>query len=777
MSKTIGVKEIAYFVCASGDLTIEFQANYQNLEGHEAHLFLQNKYTDPSQKEVYVKKTITILNEEITINGFIDGVLFENKETIIEEIKSTKLELDQVGLNYHNEYLAQLKLYGYLYGIEHNLINVHLRLTFISTITYETKSFDLILNIDELEEFFFKCCEEYLTFLHDVDKANENRIETIKTIKFPFEKMRKGQRDLMAACFQTMKNEDILFSIAPTGVGKTMATIFSSLKTLNNKEDKLFYLTAKGMGKKVAVSAINLLYTNGLKMKAIVLTAKSKICQVKQKNCNPKACPLAKGFFTRLKDAILDIFSYDGIYDYDTILEYADKHQICAFEYSLELSNFCDLIIADYNYTFDPKAHLIRYFDDSAYKPKILVDEAHNLVDRSKDMYSAVISTDILKKLRISLTGLKPSVRKDVNRAIEILEEYEAKLTDAFTYYQDELDTTLYSSLNTIARKCEQIFSDNEEFAEKDKALEAYFEIYDFLRICDLYDKVHKTLVTKTKNNNFIMTLRCFDASKFIYQTIKAACHGVVFFSATLFPIKYYMDLLTGGIGKYLKLESPFDPNNLDLIINDKISTKYQEREASIDDILNTLDILTSSEDGNYIIFFPSYQYMQMVVDRLDDISYKCFIQRQSMTENERDEIFKEFFETKQTKVGFFVMGGVFSEGLDYIGDLLKGVIIVGVGLPLICLENDLSKEYFDNLYNDGFDYAYTYPGFNKVVQAAGRVIRSENDYGVVLLLDYRYRYKIYQSLMPTSWNNKKYISNTSELKNELVQFWKNKNK
>lgn len=772
MSKTLGVKEIAYFVHASGNLTNEFSANRDQQEGHRAHVFLQSKYGESSKKERYVKKEVTMNGESFLIHGFVDGVLEENSKYIIEEIKSTKLELEQVGFDYHTEYFAQLKLYAYLFGIEMELSDVHLRLTFISTITYEVKSFDTKMSIDTLEDFFFQTVESYLKFYSQIEEAEENRLKTIAEIKFPFTQMRKGQRDLMAATFQTMTKEDVLYCIAPTGIGKTMATMFASIKTLTTPADKLFYLTAKGMGKKVAEKAVTILYSQGLRMKSIVLTAKAKCCQLEKRNCNPEACPFAKGFFSRLRNAITDIFNYDGIYNFDAIKEYADKHQICAFEFSLNLSNYCDLIIADYNYAFDPKAHLIRYFDDSTYRPKILVDEAHNLIDRSKEMFSATIDVKTLERLRLSVNGIKPTVRKEINKAIEHLEEYDKKLTPQLTYYQEELDKEFVELCFQISRKCEQILADNQEFDRRETALESYFVLYDFLRIADIYDTVHRTLLTGNTLGNFTMTLRCFDASKFLYEIIKNAVHGIVFFSATLFPIKYHMDLLTGGIGKYMDLESPFKKENLSLLIGDQISTKYNDRAHTLDDIIATIEVLTQAKAGNYIVFFPSYAYQQLVLDHIESPLYETFVQKPNMTEEDRDKIFNQFFDTTKTKVGFFVMGGVFSEGLDYIGDLLSGVIIVGVGIPQICLENDLAKEYFETIYGNGFDYAYTYPGFNKVVQAAGRVIRTETDRGVVILLDSRYRYRVYQGLMPSAWSHRKYFQSPYQLKKELEKFW-----
>ena len=399
MAKTIAVKELAYFVCQSGDLTREFFSNHDLEAGKRAHEYHQARYNEDSKKEVYVKSEISYLNETYILHGFIDGVLNINDKIIIEEIKSTLLELDEITLDYHLEHLAQLKIYGYLYAITNQLTSVNLRLTYLSAVDYIPKSFDLTLSLSELEDFVFLIFEEYVKWLKLIDESLKVKEETIATVKFPFEEKREGQQKLMKAVYQTLNNSDILYSIAPTGIGKTMATLFAALKTLKTK-DKLFYLTAKGSGKSAPLEAIELLSKNGLKIKTIDITAKRKICNCNKRNCSPDDCPFAVGYFTRLKAATFDIFKNYDIFSRDVILEISNKHTICAFEFSLYLSYFCDVVIADYNYVFDPKAHLIRYFDDDTYKPKVLVDEAHNLVSRSKEMYSATINEAEIRLLR-----------------------------------------------------------------------------------------------------------------------------------------------------------------------------------------------------------------------------------------------------------------------------------------------------------------------------------------------------------------------------------------
>ena len=767
--KKIGVRELAYFIHQSGDLTTEFFSNHDMLRGQKAHDHLQSYYGEDDIAEYYIKQEISCLGERYILDGYIDGVLTEHGAKIIEEIKSTTKELDEITISYHNEHLAQAKIYAYLYCIENNIEKINIRLTYVSVVDYDVKSFDMIESVDALEDFTLNTLEQYITWLNLLDKSKDNREETIKTIKFPFKTERPGQRNLMKATYQALTDNEILYCIAPTGIGKTMATIFSALKSLK-ENDKIFYLTAKGSGKNAPLDAIRLLSKNGLKIKAIDITAKKKICNAHMQHCNPDECPFTKEYFNKLNLATKEIFENNDIFSEDVILDVTNKYKMCAFEFSLYLSYFCDIVIADYNYAFDPRVKLIRYFEDDSYNPKLLVDEAHNLVDRSKDMYSALLSEIDIRVLRKTLNGFKPSIRNDCNKALEIFDSYREYVTEKAVYFDNFMNNDLNIMLRNILQKCDQIFEENKKLKDKDIALESYFKILEFLNISDIFSDTHKVIV-KLIDDNIYINYFCMDASKFILDIIKESNCGVVFFSATLYPIDYHANLITHGEGKFLELESPFDPNKLDIIINNKISTRYKNRIDSIDSIIESIEVLTSSKPGNYIVFFPSYQYMNMVVDSIIEPKYEMIIQKNNLTELEKQEIITKFKTTTNTKVGFFVMGGVFSEGIDYIGDSLSGVIIVGVGLPLICDENNLLKEYFEEIYSNGFNYAYTYPGFTKVIQAVGRVIRDYNDRGVAILMDERFTYNEYLRLMPKHWKNTKIITNTYQLKKELNDF------
>lgn len=776
MSKMIGVRELSYFIHQSGDLKEEFFSNREVNIGTQIHQYIQSQFTAKDKKEYYIKQEISFNNQLYTLHGYIDGVLnYKSSNPMLLEIKSTTEELDLITIDYHREHMAQLKIYGYLYCLLNNLSSIKLRLMYVSVVNYENKCFDSILSIEELEEFFFNALEEYLKFLSILDLSNKKREETLKTIKFPFPKERKGQRELMASVYRALRDGEILYAIAPTGIGKTMATLFSALKALNHN-DKLFYLTAKGSGKNAPIDALKILERDGLMLKAIDIVAKKKICNKRALHCNPDECVFARGYFDRLKTATIDILENNNIISEDVLKTYSQKHKICAFEYSLYLSYYCDVIIADYNYVFDPVAHLIRYFsnEDSIYNAKVLIDEAHNMIDRSKEMFSSEIEEEDIRTLRQTLTGLKPSIRKEANNVLEEISKYLDLLNEEQLYVDTKPDYELNSKLRELLIKCDSVLEDNKKFDNKDLVLDIYYKILDFINTSDIFSDTHRLLALK-ENDEIKVSYYCLDASSFLLKTIREYISGIVFFSATLSPIEYHCNLLTKGEGKFLELKSPFDNNNLDIIIDNKISTKYIDREKSIDKILEYIDILTSTKKGNYMVFFPSYQYLKMVTDNIDDdIEYEKIIQKRNMNSDIQNEILSRFREEKGiSHVGFFVLGGVFSEGIDLIGDALSGVIIVGVGLPQINDFNNLLRDYFNQIYNEGFDYAYTYPGMTKVIQSVGRVIRTEKDKGVCVLLDNRFETSKYQNLMPPHWTNKHYISNPQSLRLELLRFYR----
>ncbi len=769
MKIVVGVREIAYFLYASGDLSQDFFSNTSALEGTKCHQFLQKQYNDKSQKEFFIKNVIKVNDDEIELSGRIDGLLKEDVGIVLEEIKSTRLKLDFIDIEYHKEHLAQLKLYGYMYMDLYELQEIRLRLTYINISSYKTKSFDLIFNIDELKDFFYESINRYVDWINIVEEKKKDRIDTIKQIKFPYDKIRNGQMDMMKASYYTLSHKEILYTIAPTGIGKTMASIFSGLKALKNDREKLFYLTGKSTGKKVAEESLKLLIDRGLKIKGISITAKAKSCLNDTKVCDPEKCIYAKGYFNRLREALEYAYNSYDLYTSTIIYEIAKKYRICPFEFSLDLSELSDVIICDYNYIFDPKAHLIRYFDDSMYKVKVLIDEAHNLVSRARDMYSKSLSFKRLNELLEIMPSLTNLIYDDITSLDEIFNKYHKIMVESI-YYNNLLDNNIYDVILNIKQKLEIVLSD-EKTEKRDEISLIYYEILDFINIADIYSEAHRFIIEET-SFDVIIRIVCLDAREYTYNIIKNKIGGCHLFSATMTPINYYMELLTKSEGKYINLKSPFNPLNLDVIINDKISTKYKDREKTISNIVELTKTLLNTNKGNYIIFFPSYQYMELFLNNFMIDDYLLIIQNKDLKEENRIQIFEQFKDTKTPHLGLFVLGGAFSEGLDFTGDLLKGVIIVGVGIPKLNIVNNLEKEYFDNLFGKGYDFSYTYPGFTKVIQAAGRVIRSESDRGIVLLIDERYSYNIYKSLMPEHWVQKTKVCDSLELEKEIKRFY-----
>ncbi|MBU1020893.1 MAG: PD-(D/E)XK nuclease family protein [Firmicutes bacterium] len=767
-------KEIVEFIYSGGDLTSEFQSNKRALEGIEAHKFLQNKYKESDQKEVSVETDFCRGDYTFHITGRMDGLITENGKKIIEEIKSTKVDLGLMQIDSRPEHLTQAKMYAYMYLKKENLKVINIRLTYISVDDYKVKSFHKRYNISQLEKFFVETIDLYIKWLEIFNNHQFEKIKSIEGLKFPFEEYREGQYKFMGAIYQTFLNQEILYSIAPTGIGKTIASVYSALKTIKNDKEKIFYLTAKNAGKKIVVDTVDLLKQNGLVCKTTVINSKETMCLQNEVDCDPDICPYAKGFFDRLRDAVNDIFVHDDVYDHKLIKDYGKFHNICPHEFSLELSNYSDIVICDYNYAFDPRTHLIRYFEDDYYRPKLLIDEAHNMVDRSRNMYSSSILKSSLISLRKATNKVKPSPRTQINALIKYIDEFveHNEVIKTGFYYQDELDYQLITLVERIVNKIDQILSENKKFSTRKQVLDGYFELIQFSRISDFYNSNYKYLV-EVIQEDIVITQSCLDASDYILDVLKRRASGSVFFSATMFPLEYYVTLITKGEGLSVKIPSPFKQTNLGLFVDDSTSTRYRDRDRSVDNIIDSIYALAETKIGNYIIFFPSYAYLNQVLDEFNGDDYELLVQKSKMTFSERNEMLEQFNSVgTRSKLAFFVMGGSFAEGIDYVGDMLSGVIIVGVAMPQFNKYNELLRNHFDEKFGEGFDYAYTYPGMNKVVQAVGRVIRTDNDKGVAILFDDRYSHKKYLDLFPLNWSHYKTLKNGQYIQTLLKRFW-----
>ncbi|WP_294168830.1 ATP-dependent DNA helicase [uncultured Clostridium sp.] len=748
------VRGIIEYILKQGSIDDRYTGSTRALEGTLAHQKLQSnneKIYSNYKKEVKLQKEFQIDNVILIVDGRADGIIIEGKDVYIEEIKSTMKSLILIDEDYNELHWAQAKFYAYIYSKQNTLNNIKVRLSYFNLETEEVKSFDREFNIEDLESFVFEIINEYKKWVLLKSELLTIRNESIKSLKFPFDNYRKGQKELAIACFNTIKEKAVLFAQAPTGIGKTISTIFPAVKSLGeSRGDRIVYLTAKTITRTVAEESVKKLKDKSLKCKSITLTAKEKICFKEKSSCNPENCEYALNYYDKVNNVIFNILKEEDTFTREKIEEYAKKEKLCPFELSLDLSLWCDLIICDYNYAFDPRARLKRFFEDDVGNNVLLVDEGHNLVDRSRSMFSAEIYKDKILKASKVIKGKAPNLFKALNAINKYLIEIRKELQEAEVnslYKKDEYKD-LYKLLRIFMKECDEYLVKSANTEGYDEIKDLYFEIRAFISISELYSKEYVTLVDINKNDVKIK-LFCVNPSKNLSKIVQGS-YSTIIFSATLTPINYYIDLLGGDDKSYrMKLPSPFKKENLK-IYGKPLNMRFKHRENNIDTVCNLIYNFKEEEMGNYMVFLPSYQYLNKIFERYKELygDKNIICQGEVLTEEQR-ELFLNSFKIDSNILAFCVIGGVFSEGIDLPGKRLIGSIIVGVGFPKISNEGDIIKDYYEE---KGFDYAYIYPGINKIMQAAGRVIRTETDKGRILLIDDRYYTLKYRSLLPREW-------------------------
>ena len=768
------IKEIAEFVFGSGSISNDRVLQTRAKEGQEIHSYWQGQYSDIDSKEVSVKATFFDEEIKLTIRGRIDGVVNRNDNLYIEEIKSTHTDFDLLDEKTYPAHLAQAKLYAYLYLRDHNLKSIDILLTYIKVTDRKVLQFEKHLTRKKLENFYNATVEKYLNWLKTLYEHEKSRLKSIEGLSFPFDIYRLNQREMMAYIYKNVLRKGKLYVEAPTGIGKTVAALFASLKAVHQPRQKVFYLTAKNDGKKVVIDTVALLESKGLIAKTCEIASKDSMCFLKERDCDPEVCKYAKGYYKRVYKAIANIYENESLITQDIFRKYGRKHTVCPFELSLDTSNYADIILCDYNYAFDPLVKLIRYFEDDTYSPIILCDEAHNLVPRSRGMYSSSLINQDFLRIKETSRYLKPNPTRELNEILDVFTEASIELLEVDFIKKEEMNPYFLKTLKKLLMKLDQIFSDDKIKFDKKALREFYFQVNRFLKISEYYNDEFVYLIENV-DDDIMISIKCLNASEFILKTIDLHTEGITFFSATLDPIYYYKNLLTCNEGDDISLISSFKQNNLLLLAVDDISTRYKDRDNSIDKIIDVTRALVNSKKGNYILFFPSYAYMNLVKKRLTvELENVNFItQRREMFTKARKEmmnLFKE--ETEHTQVFLFVMGGIFGESIDLIGEQLSGVIIVGVGLPALSPFNNVLRSHYDMTFSNGFDFAYTYPGLNKVIQAVGRVIRTETDRGCAILFDDRFTTRKYLRLYPKVWNHLEVCNKVDDLNNMIKDFW-----
>jgi Rad3-related DNA helicase len=764
----ISVHKIVDLILRCGDIDSRFNDASAMHKGSAAHRKIQREAGEGYKKEIALKLETEIAGIPVMIQGRADGIITApNGEITVEEIKTTTLTLDYI-FNQYEQHLGQAKCYAYMYlqTLAQPPTHIIVQITYYQLESEEIRRYPLRISAEELGIFFYDLIKRYGMWLRFECDWKEARNASIQKATFPFENFRKGQREFAAAAYRTIVARKKLYASAPTGIGKTLSALFPSIKAMGEGHtEKIFYLTAKTITRTVAQDAVKLMAEKSLRFKSLTLRAKEKICPNRERNCTPDFCANAKGHYDRINDALWDLLNNNDLITPDEIREYALRHRVCPHEYALDASLWCDLVVGDYNHVFDPGAYLRRFFNNNEERAYVfLIDEAHNLADRVRDMYTAAISKNTLNRVRKTMKG-KDTQTKEVRKALKQIDAYltDVRVENEKNHAVAEQDMVFKAFVTLLkiamgewlaAKKNDA----NESFGD---LLDLYFELDMFLMVSELYDE-HFTTLIETRRNDVVTTLFCLDPSAIIAEGLSRGVSSVLF-SATLTPLIYYRDILGGNDDDpIISLPSLFDPMKLQIIIRG-ISTKYADREHSYEPIADAIYTAVNIKKGNYFVFFPSYEYMNNVYllfyKKYPDV--QTLLQTANMAEDDREDFLDQFdADNTETLVGFTVLGGIFSEGIDLKGERLIGSIIVSVGIPMLSLRTDQIRDYFNQKNGQGYDYAYVFPGMNKVLQAAGRVIRTETDEGIVMLIDSRFNTKKYRDMFPAHWTNVKLPNN-----------------
>lgn len=807
----VSVRNLVEFILRSGNIDNRGAKPPDNAmqEGSRIHRMIQRRMGSNYHAEVFLRHFVEKEHYTIVIEGRADGIILQDEGSAAADSSLPKVTVDEIKGTYREihkikeaipVHLAQAKCYAYIYSLQNHLLTAGVRITYCNMETEEIRYFNFTYSMKELTDWFLAIMEQYCKWADFQFEWQQIRQKSIKELVFPFE-YRIGQKELATYVYQTIYHKRKLFIEAPTGVGKTISALFPAVKAMGEGiGEKIFYFTAKTITRTVADNTLSILREKGLKFKSVILTAKDKICFMEETECNPEYCMYAKGHYDRINDAIYDLLTSADNFTREKIEEYARKHQVCPFEMCLDMSLFSDAVIGDYNYLFDPHVYLKRFFAEGIKEDYIfLIDEAHNLVERGREMYSAVLKKE-------DFLALKKEVKNDDYKMYRQLEKCNKEMLalkrNCEDYqYEDEMSIASFvRALMKLSSIVEDYLEENEESSVKGSVLDFYFEISHFLLIHEKLDDNYVIYTQMESDGGFCLKLFCVNPSENLKECMMRGRSSILF-SATFLPIQYYKRLLGAEEGDYeVYAQTVFDSARRGLFIAGDVTSKYNRRsDREYYNIASYIYKIVSRRTGNYMIFFPSYAFLQNVYEMfashfLEEDKMECLLQEEYMNEQSREEfltrftcseaetekelpdfleiIHMEIEEENKTLLGFCVLGGIFSEGIDLKNDSLIGAVIVGTGFPLVCNEREILKRYFDEQGEKGFDFAYKYPGMNKVLQAAGRVIRTVEDVGIVALLDERFLSPSYEKMFPREWEKYERVS-LENVEKKVEDFWK----
>lgn len=804
MEVRISVRSLVEFILRSGDIDNRRAASAENAmqEGGRIHRMIQRRMGAEYRAEVGLRYAYDAGEYDILVEGRADGIITESAAPEPEQsVQTSVVTIDEIKGTYHDlkkmkgpvpVHLAQAKCYAYIYAEQNDLSEICVRMTYCHMETEEIRYFHEAYTYIELKLWFHDVMEQYRKWADYSFSWQKLRKNSIRELEFPFA-YREGQKELAADVYRTIYHKRKLFIEAPTGVGKTISTVFPAVKAMGEGLcEKIFYLTAKTITRTVVDDTISLLRERGLQLKSVILTAKDKICFLEETACNPVSCPYAKGHYDRINEAMYDLLTHVDNYTREAIETYAGKYQVCPFELCLDMSLFADAVICDYNYLFDPHVYLRRFFTEGVRGEYVfLVDEAHNLVERGRDMYSAVLRKEDFLELKKTVKPYDERIAKNLDKCNKEMLILKRECGEC------RIETSIEGFVRTLTRlgaAIEDHLEDREDSPVREEILAFYFEVSHFLEMYELVDENYLTYSELQEDGSFIVKLFCVNPACNLRNCMMRG-RSTILFSATLLPIQYYKTLLGAEEGDYeVYARSVFRPDKLGLYIGSDVTSRYSRRnDAEYYRIASYLHQAIDKRQGNYMAFFPSHAFLQRVYEIYQAHfngagEVECVLQETHMNEEAREVFLNRFrgnedcdlqslirmeieMEEEKSLLGFCVMGGIFSEGIDLKNDSLIGAFIVGTGLPQVCHERELLRQYFDSWGENGFDYAYRYPGMNKVLQAAGRVIRTEEDFGIAVLLDERFLSPAYRQLFPREWQNRQAVT-VDQIGRKVEKFW-----
>lgn len=771
----ISVRDLVEFILRSGDIDHRYTGSMQTdamQQGSRMHRKLQKRAGASYHAETPLKMEFAQEHYTIVLEGRADGIIIEDEVTI-DEIKCVFADISQME-EPQGIHLAQAKCYAFIYALQNSLEQIHVRMTYVNLDTEELRYFHSSYTFADLEEWFQALMREYKKWAQFQYEWRLCRQASIRQLAFPFP-YRKGQKELAGGVYRTICRGKELFIQAPTGTGKTVSVLFPAVRAVGEGfGDKIFYLTAKTVTAAVARETFDLFYQKGYRAKTVQITAKEKMCLLDEVSCNPEDCPYAKGHYDRINDAVYGLLQEADLFDRERLLEYAEKCRVCPFELCLDMSTWADNIICDYNYVFDPRVCLRRFFAEGTGGDYLfLVDEAHNLVERGREMYSAHLYKEDFLSVRRLVKKYSPKLAKELQRCNQILLDYKRECVQ-FQYHENI--SGFVFALMRAAAELEKFLQKFRTAPEREEILDFYFQVRNFLDVSDGVDENYVIYSEHTEDGRFRLRLFCVDPSGNLQKRLDKG-RSAVFFSATLLPIRYYTSLLSTRTDYYaVYAETVFSSGQRLVLAARDVTSRYTRRGAAeYARMADYIEQTVTCKKGNYMVFFPSYKMLREVYEQFaekDAAQTDCLLQTAGMNEREREAFLAEFSRQRERSlVAFCVMGGIFGEGIDLKEERLIGAIIVGTGLPQVGNEREILKQFYDARSGSGFDYAYRYPGMNKVLQAAGRVIRTKEDIGVIELLDERFLQSDYRELFPREWDDVR-VCRLDSLQGCLKGFW-----